>query len=67
LDDDDLDELSREMNLPRDEVAREVAAALPDAIDHLTPDGRLPSEIELQRMAEDYEAEAASAAAQPQG
>lgn len=61
LDDDDIDDLAQSTGLPRDQVLHEVAQALPDAIDQLTPDGRIPNEAELAALAARYEAQARAA------
>jgi uncharacterized protein YidB (DUF937 family) len=44
---DQIDALSAQSGLPRDELLRGLSQYLPDAINHLTPDGRLPNENEL--------------------
>lgn len=58
IDDDDLEQLAQETGLPKQELLREVSSFLPDAIDQLTPDGRLPTDDELTRLASHYEAQA---------
>jgi uncharacterized protein YidB (DUF937 family) len=44
---DQIDALSAQSGLSRDELLSGLSRHLPDAIDHLTPDGRLPTESEL--------------------
>jgi uncharacterized protein YidB (DUF937 family) len=44
---DQLNALSAQTGLSRDELLKGLSQYLPDAINHLTPDGRLPSENEL--------------------
>jgi uncharacterized protein YidB (DUF937 family) len=44
---DQIDALSAQSGLSRDELLSGLSQHLPDVIDHLTPDGRLPTESEL--------------------
>jgi uncharacterized protein YidB (DUF937 family) len=44
---DQLNALSAQSGLSRDELLQGLSQQLPEAIDHLTPDGRLPTESEL--------------------
>ena len=44
---DQIDALSAQSGLSRDELLAGLSRHLPDVIDHLTPDGRLPTESEL--------------------
>lgn len=44
---DQLDALSRQSGLSRDELLSGLSQHLPEVINHLTPDGRLPTENEL--------------------
>jgi uncharacterized protein YidB (DUF937 family) len=44
---DQIDQLSAQSGLPRDEMLGALSQYLPQVIDHLTPDGRLPNEREL--------------------
>lgn len=44
---DQIDHLSAQSGLSRDELLKGLSQYLPDAINHLTPDGRLPNEDEL--------------------
>ena len=44
---DQIDALSAQSGLSRDELLTGLSRHLPEAIDHLTPDGRLPTESEL--------------------
>jgi uncharacterized protein YidB (DUF937 family) len=45
-----LDLLAQKTGLSRDEIKRRLATALPELVDRLTPDGRLPTEEEVQRL-----------------
>lgn len=44
---DQIDQLSAQSGLPRDQLLQGLSHYLPDAVNHLTPDGRLPNEHEL--------------------
>jgi uncharacterized protein YidB (DUF937 family) len=44
---DQIEQLSSQSGLSRDELLKGLSQYLPDAVNHLTPDGRLPSESEL--------------------
>jgi uncharacterized protein YidB (DUF937 family) len=41
--------LTEQTGMPRDELLRGLSGELPDAIDKLTPEGRLPTDEELSR------------------
>jgi uncharacterized protein YidB (DUF937 family) len=45
-----VDELSRRTGLSRDEVVTELARMLPNVVDKLTPDGRVPTRQEIMRL-----------------
>ena len=45
-----VDELSRRTGLSRDQVVTELAKMLPNMVDKLTPDGRLPTRQEIMRL-----------------
>lgn len=45
-----VDELSRRTGLPKDQVIAELARMLPNVVDKLTPDGRLPTRQEIMRL-----------------
>ncbi len=47
LGDEEMERLAREAGMPRDRLAKELAQALPVAVDKLTPNGMLPSADEL--------------------
>jgi uncharacterized protein YidB (DUF937 family) len=49
LGDDTVAALSRETGLPRDELLSELSDTLPDVVDRLTPDGRVPDAAEMGR------------------
>jgi uncharacterized protein YidB (DUF937 family) len=49
LGDDTVETLARETGMPRDELLSELSDTLPDVVDRLTPDGRLPDEDEMGR------------------
>jgi uncharacterized protein YidB (DUF937 family) len=44
---DQIDQLSAQSGLSRDELLQGLSQYLPDVVNHLTPDGRLPDENEL--------------------
>jgi len=44
---DQIDQLSSQSGMSRDELLKGLSQYLPDAVNHLTPDGRLPDENEL--------------------
>jgi uncharacterized protein YidB (DUF937 family) len=46
---DQIDHISAQSGLSRDDLLRGFSQYLPDVINHLTPDGRLPNEDELTR------------------
>jgi uncharacterized protein YidB (DUF937 family) len=48
LDDETLDELSQKTGLTRAELLTRLSAALPEAVDRLTPQGRMPTEDEAR-------------------
>jgi uncharacterized protein YidB (DUF937 family) len=45
-----VDQLARRTGLSRDEVINELARMLPSAVDRMTPDGRLPTQHEFERL-----------------
>jgi uncharacterized protein YidB (DUF937 family) len=45
-----VDELSRRTGLSRDQVVAELAKMLPNVVDKLTPDGRVPTRREIERL-----------------
>lgn len=45
-----VDELSRRTGLSRDQVVTELARMLPNVVDNLTPEGRLPTRQEFMRL-----------------
>jgi uncharacterized protein YidB (DUF937 family) len=51
LDSDTLDALSQQTGLGREELLAGLSDCLPELIDQLTPQGRLPTEAEASRMA----------------
>ena len=44
IDSETLDALSKQTGLSRDELLRRLAKELPDAVDKMTPDGRIPDD-----------------------
>ena len=48
--DETLADLAQKTGLSRGELLRRLSAALPDVVNQLTPDGRLPSEPEAQAL-----------------
>jgi uncharacterized protein YidB (DUF937 family) len=53
LGNDVVDELSRRTGLSRDQVVDELARMLPNVVDRLTPDGRMPTRREIERLMAD--------------
>jgi len=45
-----VDELARRTGLSKDQVVSELARMLPNVVDKLTPDGRLPTRQEIMRL-----------------
>lgn len=45
-----VDMLSQRTGLPRDQVASILSQVLPKLVDHLTPEGRLPTQHEMTRL-----------------
>ena len=45
-----LQELARRFQIPVDQLKTELAAALPEGVDHLTPRGKLPSDLDLAKL-----------------
>ena len=45
-----VDQLARRTGLSRDEVISELAKVLPNVVDRMTPDGRLPTQREMERL-----------------
>ena len=50
LGDDTLAELGQKTGLSRAELVRRLSAALPDVVNRLTPDGRVPTQTEAQAL-----------------
>jgi uncharacterized protein YidB (DUF937 family) len=48
LGDDTVQSLAQQTGLPRDELLEELSETLPDAVDQMTPDGRLPDDDALR-------------------
>jgi uncharacterized protein YidB (DUF937 family) len=46
---DDIEAVSRETGMPRDQLLSELSQHLPEFVDRLTPEGRLPSETEASQ------------------
>jgi uncharacterized protein YidB (DUF937 family) len=47
---DDLDAVSKQTGVPRDQLSATLSQHLPDLVNQLTPHGRLPSETEASRL-----------------
>jgi uncharacterized protein YidB (DUF937 family) len=47
---DTLEQLARQTGMERDELLTDLSQQLPEFVDQLTPDGRLPTEEESERM-----------------
>ncbi len=45
-----LEELAKRFQIPVEQLKSELASALPQAVDHLTPQGRLPSDADLAKL-----------------
>ena len=45
-----IDALSQRTGLPKDQVAQILSQVLPNAVDQLTPEGRLPTQQEMARL-----------------
>jgi uncharacterized protein YidB (DUF937 family) len=45
-----VDQLSLRTGLSRDQVVAELARMLPNVVDKLTPDGRLPTKQEIMQL-----------------
>ena len=48
-----MDDLSRQTGLPRDDLLVQLSKLMPEVIDKLTPDGRLPKASDLQPDADE--------------
>jgi uncharacterized protein YidB (DUF937 family) len=46
---DTIDQLSRQFQMPRNQLLSELSNELPGAIDHMTPGGQIPDDAEMQR------------------
>jgi uncharacterized protein YidB (DUF937 family) len=44
---DTIDELEQQTGMPRDQLLSELSNELPEAVDHITPQGRLPDDDEI--------------------
>jgi uncharacterized protein YidB (DUF937 family) len=51
LGEDTIEELQSQTGLPREQLLTDLAKELPDAVNDATPDGRLPDDDEVQRIA----------------
>jgi uncharacterized protein YidB (DUF937 family) len=51
LGDDTVEALTHETGMPRQALLSELSQALPEAVDEMTPEGREPSDADLQRVA----------------
>jgi uncharacterized protein YidB (DUF937 family) len=49
LDPDDVDRLSRESGMPRQDLLSQLSELLPGVVDKLTPNGRMPNHQEMSR------------------
>ena len=45
-----VDQLARRTGLSRDQVINELAKMLPNVVDRMTPEGRLPTQREMERL-----------------
>jgi uncharacterized protein YidB (DUF937 family) len=46
---DTIDQLSRQFQMPRNQLLSELSNELPGAVDHMTPNGQIPDDAEMQR------------------
>jgi uncharacterized protein YidB (DUF937 family) len=46
---DTIDQLSKQFNMPRDQMLSELSTQLPSALDHATPQGRIPKDADLEQ------------------
>jgi uncharacterized protein YidB (DUF937 family) len=46
---DTIDQLSRQFQMPRNQLLSELSNELPGAVDHVTPNGQIPDDAEMQR------------------
>lgn len=47
---DQIDHLTAQTGMPRDQLLAELSQELPDAVNHFTPNGRIPTEDEISRL-----------------
>lgn len=45
-----IDALSKRTGIPKDQIAQILSQVLPKTVDHLTPEGRLPTQHEMARL-----------------
>ena len=45
---DTINQLQRQTGIPREQLIGELSQTLPDVVDKLTPEGRLPSDVEMK-------------------
>jgi uncharacterized protein YidB (DUF937 family) len=45
---DEIDELEQQTGMPREELLSELSDVLPDAVDQFTPEGRIPTQEEVE-------------------
>ena len=50
IDPDIIDALSQRNGLPKDQISQILSQVLPNAVDQLTPEGRLPTKQEMTRL-----------------
>jgi uncharacterized protein YidB (DUF937 family) len=48
---DQIDQLTSRTGMSRESLLSELSQELPDAVDHFTPDGRVPTDHEMSRWA----------------
>jgi uncharacterized protein YidB (DUF937 family) len=46
---DTIDHLSKQFNMPRDQMLSELSTQVPSALDHATPQGRIPKDDDLEQ------------------
>ena len=62
-----IDELSSESGIPRDDLLSQLSRLLPEVIDKLTPNGRLPADAELRDEPDDMDASGRAPSRAPSG
>jgi uncharacterized protein YidB (DUF937 family) len=56
LGDQEVNRIAGELGLPEDQAAEVLAAALPDAVDYVTPEGEVPDDETVKNRLEPFSA-----------